>query len=143
MGSGAGRGRIRFWGGPGNDTLRGGSGADLLKGGAGSDVLYGDGDNDTLTGGPGNDLFLHDGRKAWGTDWITDYTAQDTLVFLGQAAKLSSFGLRWVTLGGDDAVRDVQILYRPTGEAIWTVIDAESLDRLALRIDDTTHYFLV
>ncbi|WP_181420765.1 calcium-binding protein [Rhodobacter viridis] len=147
-----GGGNDRIWGGAGadtlrgdssNDTLRGGSAGDLIDGGSGNDWLYGDAGDDTLIGGPGSDLFLHDGRTVSGTDWITDGMAEDRFVFLRPSASIADIGLRWVDLGGDGDVRDVQIIYRPTGMAIWTVIDAESLQRLALQIGTETHYLLV
>lgn len=147
-----GGGADALWGGAGadtlrggnhNDTLRGGSGADLLDGGDGNDWLYGEGGNDRMIGGLGRDAFAHDGWVSTGTDWISDYTAEDLLVFSRTGAQISDFGLRWADLGGDAAVRDVQLIYRPTGNAIWTVVDAESLQRLTFQINAETHYLLV
>lgn len=138
-----GAGADRLMGGGRHDRLMGGAGADLLDGGGGDDWLRGDGGNDTLIGGAGKDRFVHDGATASGTDWIDDYAADDRLVFTRSAARIADFGLRWVDLGGADDVRDVQIIYRPTGTAIWTVIDAESLQRLTLDIGAETHYLLV
>lgn len=138
---GAGNDTLR--GGSHNDTLRGGSGADLLDGGDGDDWLFGESGNDLLTGGLGRDTFLHDGAAGAGTDWISDYGAEDRLVFTRAGARIGDFGLRWGDLGGDAAVRDVQLIHRPTGAAVWTVVDAESLQRLTLQIGGETHYLLV
>ncbi|TKD18430.1 hypothetical protein FBT96_10050 [Rhodobacter capsulatus] len=138
---GAGADTLR--GDSGNDTLRGGSGADLLDGGDGDDWLFGESGNDLLTGGLGKDVFLHDGSAGAGTDWISDYGADDRLVFTRAGAQIGEFGLRWVNLGGDAAVRDVQLIHRPTGAAVWTVVDAESLQRLTIQIGGETHYLLV
>ncbi|ADE83943.1 calcium-binding protein [Rhodobacter capsulatus] len=141
LSGGAGADTLR--GGSHNDTLRGGSGADLLDGGDGDDWLFGEGGNDLMTGGAGKDAFLHDGSLGAGTDWISDYSAEDRLVFNNGSARISDFGLRWVDLGGSAEARDVQIIYRPTGAAVWTVVDAESLQRLAIQIGAETHYLLV
>ncbi|NKB44165.1 MAG: hypothetical protein GKS03_07765, partial [Alphaproteobacteria bacterium] len=87
-------------GGADNDLLGGAEGQDTLFGGSGSDHLYGGSDSDVLTGGTGGDYF-HLATDQWGggghaspwlfgslasgSDTVTDFGAEDFIVFQGQA----------------------------------------------------------
>ncbi|NWA08438.1 calcium-binding protein [Pseudomonas gingeri] len=63
-------------GGDDNDLLDGGSGNDTLKGESGDDVLEGGAGDDILEGGTGSDTYLF--SRGSGSDWINNYTLEDT-----------------------------------------------------------------
>lgn len=63
----------------GSDTFLGGAGNDTISGGNGADVIVGGEGDDMLTGGNGPDTF-HTGANS-GNDVITDFGAEDTIVF--------------------------------------------------------------
>ena len=128
----------------GNDTLSSGSGADTLLGGLGDDVMSGGGLGDLLLGGDGQDFlnggygfdqliggggadsFFHHGKLGHGTDWIKDYSSVegDTLIF-GSIAKKSDFNVTYAhaTSAGSVAVPEAFIIYRPTGQIVWAIVD--------------------
>jgi len=66
-------------GGPGNDTLNGDEDNDTLIGWTGDDTLNGGTGNDTLEGGADNDVYMF--APGDGTDFITETSGMDTLVF--------------------------------------------------------------
>jgi hypothetical protein len=74
-----------FWGGAGGDLLIGGSGNDTLAGGAGST---------TLTGGAGDNFFFVTDGHAGGNDYITDFTAQDTVGLFGYGSAAAGTALQ-------------------------------------------------
>jgi Ca2+-binding RTX toxin-like protein len=76
----------QLFGGLGSDILNGGTGNDVLVGNEGNDQLIGGAGSDRLTGGEGADRFVF--ARLEGPDVITDFNAEDVLVF-----KASSFGL--------------------------------------------------
>jgi Ca2+-binding RTX toxin-like protein len=57
-------GRMRVFGGPGNDTVQGSIFNDLVNGGPGNDSVTGLQGRDTLVGGSGRDGFVSDERAA-------------------------------------------------------------------------------
>ena len=139
----AGQGDDFLYGEGGNDLLSGGLGDDWINGGGGNDTLAGDGGNDYLLGGAGYDFFRHDGTLASGSDVIADFDgAQDTLFFTNRSARESSFTLRWRNTGGDDGLLDAQIIYEPTGEVIWTLLDAEGEDHIWLSVGNAQYDLL-
>ena len=80
------QGDLLFGGGTGNDSLFGGADGDRLFGGRGIDMLSGDGGNDTLTGNADADQFVL--AKGWGSDTITDFSAnnaEDIVLNIGAA----------------------------------------------------------
>jgi Ca2+-binding RTX toxin-like protein len=90
-------------GGSAHDTLRGGDGNDKILGGIGDDEIWGQVGNDILTGGDGADIFNFSGTS--GHDEITDYEAEDVLLF-AQAADVSfkAVGEDLVFENGDNTV---------------------------------------
>ncbi len=138
-------------GGFGGDTVIGGTGDDQLSGGALGDVLFGgDGDDflnggfgyDRLNGGAGADAFFHLGIADHGSDWIQDYTGTDgdTLVFGRGTATADQFQINTAATSGagDAAVDEAFVVYRPTGQIIWALIDGAGQDEINLRIGADT-----
>lgn len=72
----------------GNDSLFGGAGSDTLTGNIGDDTINGGLDNDILTGGEGADKFIFEGNE-FGQDIITDYNAQDKIMFKSNAMSVA------------------------------------------------------
>ncbi|WP_371158207.1 beta strand repeat-containing protein [Jannaschia sp. 2305UL9-9] len=115
-------------GGAGNDTLTGGSLGDLLSGGDGIDFINGGFGFDRMSGGDGGDRFFHLGIRDHGSDWIQDYDASegDVLVFGGPAsATAANFQVNLATTptAGSGAVDEAFVIYVPTGQIIWALVD--------------------
>lgn len=123
----------RMDGGAGNDRLHGRAGADLLEGGSGTD---------TLTGGYGADQFILR-RLSDGADLVTDYSAEDggTLVLTVSALAPDDLQLRLVALPGigASAVAEAQILYRPTGQVLFTLQDGAAMADIFVRMGAVTY----
>ncbi|MCU9840596.1 Ig-like domain-containing protein, partial [Ruegeria sp. WL0004] len=128
----------------GNDVLTGGAGTDLLFGGAGDDFLNGGTDNDLLHGGSGADRFFHFGHPSHGTDWIADFSSEESDVLLfwnSDGSGVEDFTV--VTgqgvspggeLAGDDAVDELFVIHQPTGMTVWALVDGADLSELNLRL---------
>jgi Ca2+-binding RTX toxin-like protein len=138
-------------GGYGVDTVIGGNGDDVLTGSAWSDALFGsDGDDfinggfgfDRVNGGTGADRFFHIGVEGHGSDWIQDYSSAegDVLVF-GGAATRSQFQVNITqTAGaGDAAVDEAFVIYRPTGQILWALVDGAGAGSINLVIQGTEY----
>ncbi|SEM80074.1 hypothetical protein [Palleronia pelagia] len=159
-----GAGNDRILGGHGNDELNGGAGDDNIEGGFGVDTVIGNGGNDTLTGsafsdlifggdgfdfinggfgsdrvngGTGADRFFHVGVFGHGSDWIQDYSAAegDLLVYGGTATR-SQFQVNVTTTptAGADAVQEAFVIYRPTGQILWALVDGDGQDAINLSL---------
>lgn len=150
-----GSGNDTILGGPGVDSLVGGAGDDMLAGGACCDLIFGgDGDDfinggfgsDRLNGGAGADLFFHSGTPGHGSDWIQDYTGADgdVLVFGLASAQEADFRLQFgqATGAGDASVPEAFVIYRPTGQIVWTLIDGAGMDHIWLQIGDASYDLL-
>lgn len=156
-----GYGNDLIYGQEGNDTIEGGWGADEVIGQEGDDVLNGavysdqvfggDGSDfvnggfghDRINGGADDDVFYHLGVANHGSDWIQDYTAVDGDVLLfGQAnASRGQFQVNYTHTeneagerSGADDVAEAFVIYRPTGQIIWALVDGEGQDDIWLRI---------
>ncbi|MEQ9694807.1 M10 family metallopeptidase C-terminal domain-containing protein [Shimia sp. SDUM112013] len=135
-------------GGFGSDTLIGGTGEDQLTGSALSDVLFG-GDgadfinggfgHDRVNGGAGADRFFHLGIFDHGSDWIQDYNASagDALQFGDNAARAAQFQVNFVetTGAGVEGVEEAFVIYRPTGQIIWALVDGAAQDSIHLMVN--------
>ncbi|MFC3615121.1 calcium-binding protein [Lutimaribacter marinistellae] len=159
-----GYGNDLIYGQAGNDTLAGGFGADELQGQEGDDVVTGSALSDLVFGGDGNDFvnggfgydringgdgadrFFHLGVFDHGSDWVQDYTAADgdVLVF-GQAATVDQFQINLAHTAtpdgersGDDDVQEAFVIYRPTGQIMWALVDGEGQDEINLQIGAET-----
>jgi len=125
-------------GGTGNDTLNGGSLGDMLFGGAGDDFLNGGFGFDRLNGGAGADTFFHLGVFDHGSDWIQDYNAAegDVLQFGNAQATRAQFQINIANTpnAGSADVGEAFVIYRPTGQIIWALVDGAGQDSINLRI---------
>lgn len=134
-------------GGFGGDTVIGGIGDDVLTGSALGDVLFGgDGEDfinggfgyDRVNGGSGADEFYHLGIFDHGSDWIQDYGAAegDVLVFGNADATRAQFQINTAATpnAGLNDVEEAFVVYRPTGQIIWALIDGAGQDEINLRI---------
>ncbi|MFC3614783.1 calcium-binding protein [Lutimaribacter marinistellae] len=128
----------------GDDFLSGGALSDLIYGGAGRDFINGGYGYDRINGGDGGDRFFHLGVFGHGSDWLQDYDAAegDLLVF-GGAATADQFQVNLAHTAtpdgersGDDAVQEAFVIYRPTGQILWALVDGEAQDEINLRIGD-------
>ncbi|WP_299558429.1 hypothetical protein [uncultured Sulfitobacter sp.] len=144
-------------GGFGADTVQGQDGDDVLTGSAfGDNAFGGDGDdfinggfgNDLLNGGHGADEFFHIGggpqqMRGHGSDWIQDFDAAegDVLVF-GGTASVEQFQVNFTHTAnlqtgersGEDNVEEAFVIYRPTGQILWALVDGAAQDEINLMI---------
>ncbi|MDO6482677.1 calcium-binding protein [Shimia thalassica] len=156
-----GYGNDELRGDAGNDTIAGGFGADTVIGGTGNDTLTGsafadqmfgsDGDDfvnggfghDLLNGGAGADRFYHIGIADHGSDWVQDYDAAagDILQFGIASATRSQFQINTTHTStaagersGDDATEEAFVIYRPTGQIMWALVDGAGQSSINLQI---------
>ena len=142
-------------GGFGVDTVIGGTGADVLTGQAWSDLIFGgDGDDfinggfgyDRVNGGAGADRFYHLGVADHGSDWVQDYTAADgdVLVFgqAGATADQFQVNLTETANAGVAGVEEAFVIYRPTGQIMWALVDGGAQDSINLVLDGVSHGLL-
>ncbi len=133
-------------GGSGNDTLAGQAFSDQIFGGDGNDFINGGFGHDRIYGGAGADRFFHLGVAGHGTDWIRDYTGSDgdVLVFGSAGATPDQFSVNFATTpnAGDGATQEAFVIYRPTGQILWALIDGAANDQIWLQIGTTTYDLL-
>ena len=156
----AGYGNDQIFGGEGNDTINGGFGvdeiigqggddqlsgaawSDLIFGGTGDDFINGGFGFDRVNGGEGADKFYHLGIADHGSDWIQDYSSAqgDWLVWGGAAANASHFQVNAADTdgAGADGVEEAFVIYRPTGQIVWALVDGMGEDEILLRAGGTT-----
>lgn len=160
----AGYGNDLVYGGNGSDTIDGGFGSDELIGQGGNDVINGagladlifggDGDDfinggfgyDRLNGGAGADRFYHRGIADHGSDWVQDYSAAegDVLVWGGAAASASDFQVNYADTAGAGVagVSEAFIIYKPTGQIIWALVDGDAQSEIYIRISGSDYNLL-
>ncbi|MDP2520788.1 calcium-binding protein [Shimia thalassica] len=156
-----GYGNDELRGDAGNDTIAGGFGADTVIGGTGDDTLTGSAFGDQIFGGDGNDFinggwgydlvnggagadrFFHIGIADHGSDWIQDYNAAegDVLQFGIATATRSQFQVNTTHTAtaagersGDDNVEEAFVIYRPTGQIMWPLVDGGGQASINLQI---------
>jgi Ca2+-binding RTX toxin-like protein len=129
-------------GNSGNDTLTGGAYSDLLFGGDGFDFINGGFGHDRVNGGAGADQFYHLGITDHGSDWIQDYNAAegDVLMWGGAAATAWDFQINMADTAnaGVDGVSESFIIYIPTEQIIWALVDGETQSIINIQIGDQT-----
>ncbi|MCX7568022.1 calcium-binding protein [Sulfitobacter sp. F26169L] len=129
-------------GGTGNDTITGSALGDMLFGSDGNDFINGGFGYDQVNGGAGADAFYHLGIADHGSDWIQDYAAMDgdTLVFGNTNATRAQFQINeaFKENAGADDVAEAFVIYRPTGQIMWALIDGMGQDEINLRIGGET-----
>ena len=119
-----------MFGNAGNDFVNGGFGHDLINGGDGADKFFhAGGDPDAMLG--------------HGSDWVQDYDAAegDVLVFGGSGTG-SQFQVNFTHTAnketgersGDDDVQEAFVIYRPTGQILWALVDGGGQDSINLQI---------
>ncbi|MDP2580543.1 hypothetical protein Q8W37_11420 [Shimia thalassica] len=130
-------------GGTGNDTLTGSAFADQIFGGDGDDFVNGGFGHDLLNGGAGADRFYHIGIFDHGSDWIQDYDAAegDILHFGNGSATVGQFQVNTTHTAtaagersGDDNVEEAFVIYRPTGQIMWALVDGGGQSSINLQI---------
>ena len=129
-------------GGTGNDSITGSGFGDLLFGAEGDDFINGGFGFDRVNGGDGADEFFHLGVAGHGTDFIQDYDGSegDTLVFGNTGASAGQFQINLANTpdAGDGSVEEAFIIYRPTGQIMWALIDGAAQDEINLKIGGET-----
>jgi Ca2+-binding RTX toxin-like protein len=130
----------------GNDVLTGSALSDLVSGNAGDDFVNGGFGHDRINGGSGADRFFHLGILDHGSDFIQDYNAAEgDLLLSGIAgATRSQFQININDAvaadgekAGDDAVQEAFVIYRPTGQILWALIDGAGQSSINIRIGGT------
>ncbi|MDO6799726.1 calcium-binding protein [Shimia thalassica] len=130
-------------GGDGNDTIAGGGSADDAHGGNGSDFINGGWGFDLINGGSGADRFYHLGISDHGSDWIQDYSASegDVLLFGISTAAQDQFQVNFAhsadaagERSGYDNVEEAFVIYQPTGQIMWALVDGGGQASINLRI---------
>lgn len=90
-----------------------------------------------MNGGSGADRFFHLGVADHGSDWIQEYNAAegDVLVF-GQAATRDQFQVNFTETAnaGVAGVEEAFVVYRPTGQIMWALVDGAGQDSLNLLV---------
>ncbi len=159
-----GYGNDELYGGAGNDTILGSFGSDTLignedddwlSGGPLSDMLYGGPGNDTLdggfghdrlNGGAGADRFWHAGIADHGSDWVQDYNAAEgDLLVVGLAgATRSQFQVNITNTAGagQAGVDEAFVIYRPTGQILWALVDGAAQDQINILIGNKIYDLL-
>ncbi|NDW46338.1 calcium-binding protein [Ruegeria sp. PrR005] len=157
----AGAGNDQVFGQGGNDTIAGGFGvdelqgqdgddvitgsafSDLVFGGAGDDFVNGGFGHDRINGGTGADKFFHVGASGHGSDWVQDYSSAegDVLLFGNASATRDQFQVNFNHTqnaegerAGDDAVQEAFVIYRPTGQIMWALVDGAGQSSINLQI---------
>lgn len=124
-------------GGTGDDAITGSAFSDLIFGGDGSDFVNGGFGFDRVNGGAGADRFFHIGIAGHASDWIQDYdaTESDVLVY-GGAGTAADFQVNFANTdrAGSDAVAEAFVIFRPTGQILWALIDGAGQDEIILRV---------
>ncbi|UWQ19657.1 calcium-binding protein [Jannaschia sp. M317] len=125
-------------GGVGNDTLTGSAFGDVIFGGDGMDFINGGFGSDRVNGGANADTFFHLGIADHGSDWIQDYNGAegDVLVYGGNATR-DQFQINTTTTptAGADDVAEAFVIYRPTGQILWALVDGDGQAEINLRLN--------
>ncbi|NDW44233.1 hypothetical protein G0P99_04630, partial [Ruegeria sp. PrR005] len=110
---------------------------------AGDDFVNGGFGHDRINGGTGADKFFHVGASGHGSDWVQDYSSAegDVLLFGIGSATRDQFQVNFAHTenaegerAGDDAVSEAFVIYRPTGQIMWALVDGEGQSSINLKI---------
>ncbi|MDP2520782.1 calcium-binding protein [Shimia thalassica] len=136
----------------GDDSLTGSAFADQLFGNAGDDFLNGGFGHDLVNGGAGADRFYHIGVFDHGSDWIQDYDAAegDILWFGNDDATVGQFQINTAHTStaagqrsGEDDVEEAFVIYRPTDQILWALVDGGAQSSINLQIGENVFDLLV
>jgi len=128
----------------GDDAITGSAYADLIFGGAGNDFINGGFGHDLINGGAGADKFYHLGVEGHGSDWVQDYNAAegDVLLFGNASATADDFQVNLAHTAsaageraGDDDMAEAFVIYTPTGQIMWALVDGAGQDEINLQIN--------
>lgn len=141
-------------GSPFGDRLYGDAGTNWIEGGGGNDWLFGRDGNDRLDGGAGMDRLIG-GRGAdtfvlrrlsEAGDVISDYdpAAGDALAITVAGLQRADLAVRVQAVAGQGAAGtpEALILHRPSGQVLFTLVDAGRLDDIFLRIGSVSYDLL-
>jgi len=124
----------------GNDIISGSALSDMLWGGSGDDFLNGGYGHDRLNGGQGADKFFHLGIRSHGSDWVQDYSSEekDFLVWGDNTASFSDFQVNFAETpnAGTENVSEAFVIFVPTGQIIWALVDGSEQTEILLSIND-------
>jgi len=124
----------------GNDVITGSSFSDLVFGNAGNDFVNGGFGSDRINGGTGADRFFHVGELGHGSDWVQDYSSAegDVLLYGGIGATRAQFQVNIANTAnaGEDSVAEAFVIYRPTDQILWALVDGAGEDEIILRLGD-------
>ncbi|MGR3375491.1 calcium-binding protein [Salipiger abyssi] len=133
-------------GGTGNDALTGQTWSDAIFGGDGMDFINGGFGHDRVNGGTGADRFYHLGVEGHGSDWIQDFSDEegDLLVFGGTGATVEDFQVNFTETAnaGAAGVEEAFVIYRPTGQILWALVDGGAQDEIMLQLDGMSYDLL-
>lgn len=132
-------------GNSGNDCLSGGSLSDLIFGGDGDDFINGGFGYDRINGGAGADRFYHDGAIGHAVDWIQDFDAieGDALLFSGNATRDDfQVNLSNTLNAGVGDVSEAFVIYRPTSQVLWALIDGGQQSEIILTLNGVSYDLL-
>jgi len=119
-------------------VLTGGALSDLIFGNDGADFINGGFGYDRVNGGAGADVFFHLGIFDHGSDWIQDYHAADgdVLRFGNETASRANFQINLAETpnAGAAGVQEAFVIYRPTGQIIWALVDGGAQSSINLAI---------
>jgi Ca2+-binding RTX toxin-like protein len=122
----------------GNDVIGGGAYSDELFGGDGFDFINGGFGHDRINGGADADQFYHLGIADHGSDWIQDYNAADgdVLQWGGATATADDFQINTADTAnaGVDGVSESFVIYRPTGQIMWALVDGDAQSQINIQI---------
>ncbi|MEP3635228.1 MAG: hypothetical protein ABJQ23_16770 [Shimia thalassica] len=134
----------------GNDVITGSAFGDLIFGGDGDDFINGGYGFDLKNGGSGADRFYHEGDVGHGSDWVQDYMAAegDILLFGFDFAEGSNFQVNFAHTenatgerSGDDSIMEAFVIFRPTSQIIWALVDGAGQAEINLRVSGSSEMF--
>ncbi|MGR3377338.1 nidogen-like domain-containing protein [Salipiger abyssi] len=141
-----GHGTDTIIGGTGDDVLTGQTWSDLIFGGDGMDFINGGFGHDRVNGGDGADRFYHLGVLGHGSDWIQDYdAAEGDLLVYGGIASIDQFQINYAETpsAGTAGVEEAFVIYRPTGQILWALVDGEAQSEINLVLHNGVTYDLM
>ena len=122
----------------GDDVITGSAWSDLIYGGEGNDFINGGFGSDRVNGGTGADRFYHLGIPDHGSDWIQDYTSTegDSLLWGGGPDSPQNFQVNFAETpnAGTSGVAEAFVIYLPTDQIIWALVDGAAQDQINIRI---------
>ena len=145
-------GADELFGQDGDDVITGSALSDLIFGGNGNDFLNGGFGSDRINGGSGSDQFYHEGDFGHGSDWVQDYDAMegDVLVFGGAFVTTDQFQVNFAHTvssegvpSGDPPVMEAFVIFKPTEQIVWALVDGEGQSSINLKLGDETFDLLL